>query len=388
MNLNCIDFIEIDQIEIQDGRRPVQPEAVVHLAASIAKLGLRTPITVRQNILENTVVLISGAHRLEAAKQLGLERIPCFVLGDEPEEQARLWEIAENLHRAELTVIERSEHIAEWMRLTGEVQSAQLGPIKSKREDGRGHRHKSGVNAVVRELGVKRSEAQRSIRIASLSPEAKATAREVGLANNQSMLLVAAREPRERQESSLREFADRREAKLVSRGVAVPGGTSHLAVWILTKAHPFEIPAILSWLETEEPKDVTAALRRSSCIASEKTVQTSGHAVPSPIMPASSFGVVPSQPLPSRPEPGAPPTAPFKPLDLEDIPRGYEYEDGERFVSAAPMEFDGPPLDFDDNSAPIRDPEQLLEVRRAIDGFDAEPNLASPTAADVWECEI
>lgn len=40
---------------------------------------------------------------------------------------ARLWEIAENLHRAELTVQERAEHIAEWVRLTGE-KVAQLAP--------------------------------------------------------------------------------------------------------------------------------------------------------------------------------------------------------------------------------------------------------------------
>ena len=38
---------------------------------------------------------------------------------------ARLWEIAENLHRSELTVTERAEHIAEWVRLIAE-KVAQL----------------------------------------------------------------------------------------------------------------------------------------------------------------------------------------------------------------------------------------------------------------------
>jgi hypothetical protein len=38
--------------------------------------------------------------------------------GDETE--ARRAEISENLHRAELTVQERADHIAEWVRLTEE----------------------------------------------------------------------------------------------------------------------------------------------------------------------------------------------------------------------------------------------------------------------------
>src|SRR5690606_15785955 len=35
----------------------------------------------------------------------------------------RRWEIAENLHRSELTVLQRDEHVAEWIRLTDEAES-------------------------------------------------------------------------------------------------------------------------------------------------------------------------------------------------------------------------------------------------------------------------
>ena len=45
-------------------------------------------------------------------------------------------EIAENLHRADLTALERDEHIAEWIRLA-DLQSAQLAQIETKRADGR-----------------------------------------------------------------------------------------------------------------------------------------------------------------------------------------------------------------------------------------------------------
>lgn len=64
-----------------------------------------------------------------------------------------MWEIAENLHRADLTVLEREEHRTEWIRLAN-VQSPQHGEIESKRADRRGHRHEGGIAAAGRELGI------------------------------------------------------------------------------------------------------------------------------------------------------------------------------------------------------------------------------------------
>jgi hypothetical protein len=90
---------------------------------------------------------------------------------------ARLWEIAENLHRADLTVTERSEHIAEWVRLTEDKQkmagascAIQPDAIGRKRS---AQQQPSGINAAVRDLGIDRTEAQRAVKIASLTPEAK-----------------------------------------------------------------------------------------------------------------------------------------------------------------------------------------------------------------------
>jgi len=40
-----------------------------------------------------------------------------------------LREIAENLHRAELTELGRADHIAKWVRMTGEKLKAQLAPL-------------------------------------------------------------------------------------------------------------------------------------------------------------------------------------------------------------------------------------------------------------------
>ncbi len=133
-----------------------------------------------------------------AARKLGWTEIEVRQFeGDET--AARLWEIAENLHRADLTVAERAAHIAEWVRLTdGEKVSAQVGPKLPKRGVGQGvggGRPEAGINAAVRKLGITRQEAQRAVKIDSMAPEAKAAAHEAGLDDNQSALLRTAREP-------------------------------------------------------------------------------------------------------------------------------------------------------------------------------------------------
>jgi hypothetical protein len=121
-------------------------------------------------------------------RRSGWDKAPAHVVeGDETD--ARKAEIAENLHRAELTVQERAEQIAEWIALTDrETQSAQVAPIESSRSDGRGHRQQSGINAASRDLGIDRTEAQRAVKVASISADAKAAAIEEGLDNNQSAL--------------------------------------------------------------------------------------------------------------------------------------------------------------------------------------------------------
>ena len=60
--------------------------------------------------------------------------------------------------------LERSEHIAEWVRLTeGKLQSAQPAPILASATNPKGAgRKESGINAGVRELGIDRTEAQRA----------------------------------------------------------------------------------------------------------------------------------------------------------------------------------------------------------------------------------
>ena len=166
-------------IVVGDRLRALDRESVERLTESISKIGLKTPISVRSR--EQGWTLVSGRHRLEACIALGMDEIPVVTeTGSEPE--ARLWEIAENLHRAELTVLERAEHISLWIRLRGERgegrpcghaddKLGQVGPVSELDKAaqsvpppaGGGRGREGGVRAAARELGISRTDARRAL---------------------------------------------------------------------------------------------------------------------------------------------------------------------------------------------------------------------------------
>jgi ParB-like chromosome segregation protein Spo0J len=216
--------VPLAKISIDDRSRSLCENAVASLVESIKTIGLQVPISVQsdQSSRDESYLLVAGLHRLEACRRLGMAHIDARII-DLDETERRLWEIAENLHRAELTALERLDHVDQWIKLSNErqLQSAQLAPIESKRADGRGHRREGGINAAVRELGVNRTEAQRAVKIAALAPDAKAEARALGLDDNRSALLKAAKAPsKEAQIRALREEAARKAAGRGSASVS------------------------------------------------------------------------------------------------------------------------------------------------------------------------
>ena len=104
-------------IIVGDRLRALDRESVERLKESISRIGLKTPISVRSSAQGWT--LVAGRHRLAACIELGINQIP-VIAETSSELEARLWEIAENLHRAELTALERAEHISQWIKLRGE----------------------------------------------------------------------------------------------------------------------------------------------------------------------------------------------------------------------------------------------------------------------------
>ncbi|SOD00200.1 N6-adenosine-specific RNA methylase IME4 [Rhizobium sp. AN5] len=101
----------IGKIVVGNRLRNLDEAKVVSFMDSIKRDGLKTPITVFGKEDDVTVRLSAGGHRLEACARLGMSTILCFhELGDETD--CELWEIDENLIRADLTAADRALFLA------------------------------------------------------------------------------------------------------------------------------------------------------------------------------------------------------------------------------------------------------------------------------------
>jgi len=103
--------------------RRIRDDKVQALVESIQEIGLQSPISLRAVPCNegvptpgcykgHTYHLVAGEHRLQACKVLGWKEIPAFIL-EADDAICRLWEIDENLVRAELSELERAEHLRE-----------------------------------------------------------------------------------------------------------------------------------------------------------------------------------------------------------------------------------------------------------------------------------
>jgi ParB family chromosome partitioning protein len=90
-----------------------------------------------------------------------------------------------NLHRAELSALERDEQVALWVHLSAEKVRQLDEPLPGGRQP-----NEKGQSKAARELGISEPDARRAVRVAGLSDEAKQVAREVGLDDNRAALLV------------------------------------------------------------------------------------------------------------------------------------------------------------------------------------------------------
>lgn len=130
--------IHPDDIEIGERHRALSSDAVQRLAGSMKDIGLKQPISIRVvdmmiidgQEVEGVPVLVAGAHRLAAAKRLGWPEIDCIEVDDDAL-QAELWEIDENLMRAELSPAQQAEHLSRrkdvWEALSAQIASKPTG---------------------------------------------------------------------------------------------------------------------------------------------------------------------------------------------------------------------------------------------------------------------
>ena len=155
--------IPVSEVRVGDRMRKVDEGKVVELCSSYADVNLINPISVDQEF-----TLISGAHRLAAAKKCGWETIEAKIFKEDDLTQ-KLIEIDENLIRNELCYISASEHILE-----REVILTSLGR-RRKRGSNRYTEDQSSetTEELAKKLGTSPKMYRLRRQVAELSPEAR-----------------------------------------------------------------------------------------------------------------------------------------------------------------------------------------------------------------------
>ena len=179
-------------ITVPDRLRGLNDKKVDEIAASFKRVGQISPILLRIVRGGEDVILIAGAHRLAAVLKLGLERIDAvFIDGDENE--LRLWEIAENLHRSELTPDERDQHVLEWEKVVAGVEREVRETSSRDEVSGKGGRGKKGGNSeTARSTGTSEPTVRRAKKLDALPPEIKEAADKAGLSRNAKLRIADA----------------------------------------------------------------------------------------------------------------------------------------------------------------------------------------------------
>jgi hypothetical protein len=219
-------FVAIDAIDLSQTIRPYNAAVVAELAQSIRAIGLQTPLTCI--VRDGQHILVSGRNRLEALRTIGCEQAPVRVV-DFDDVDAQLWQLSENLHRAELTKLQYDQQVVKYAELlkakrAGETVAPIQPPPKeippegvSRQVDAKppyknvGGRPEGGHRQAARELNIPEATVRRAYLTASLSTEAQEAAVEAGLDDNRSALLEAAKERTpEAQAATLRRISERK----------------------------------------------------------------------------------------------------------------------------------------------------------------------------------
>jgi ParB family chromosome partitioning protein len=89
--------------------RDFKEEDIERMANSIKMHGIIEPIVVNEANEKGFYEGICGRLRYEAVKKLGFQTILCRIHKFSNETEKKIWQLVENLHRKELTAIERAE---------------------------------------------------------------------------------------------------------------------------------------------------------------------------------------------------------------------------------------------------------------------------------------
>jgi len=198
--------LEIDEIDFdpEQPRKEFDAEKLAELASSIKEHGLINPIMVRL-LPGGSYRLVAGERRLRAFRLLGRKSIPAIVDQDEEGKELLSKQLVENLQRADLSPLEKSEAI---VRLRDE--------------------HGLSVRDLASRLGISKSAIQRSLDIQNLPLDLREALR-AGAPESKVMLLAQIEDSKIRAQMLERiDSLSREELEAQSREVRVShGGTKH-----------------------------------------------------------------------------------------------------------------------------------------------------------------
>lgn len=157
-----------DCVDVGKRHRALSDDKVAALAESMREIGLQQPISVWSPDTE-TCLLVAGHHRLAAAKRLGWDQIECFFVAlDELDRE--LWEIDENLMRAELTPSQQADHLKRRKEIWEAKREAETGNSVSTLSDG-GRGNKGFAQETAERTGVTKQAINKAISRAEKIPE-------------------------------------------------------------------------------------------------------------------------------------------------------------------------------------------------------------------------
>lgn len=84
-------YLPVEKIKPYKDNPRDNSKAIKKVAASIQENGFRQPL-----VLDKNKVIITGHTRFEAAKTLGMEKLPCIIADDMSKEKVKAYRIADN----------------------------------------------------------------------------------------------------------------------------------------------------------------------------------------------------------------------------------------------------------------------------------------------------
>lgn len=84
-------YLPVEKIKPYKDNPRDNSKAIKKVAASIQENGFRQPL-----VLDKNSVIITGHTRFEAAKTLGMEKLPCIIADDMSKEKVKAYRIADN----------------------------------------------------------------------------------------------------------------------------------------------------------------------------------------------------------------------------------------------------------------------------------------------------